>query len=135
MINNVASLYWVNMLYWFNIGWNISYLINYFQSQIWGQTTLISFRWLVLTLRDPKGLLGTLKIFNLPLGMRSEKWENRKTWSRSRVEKGAVIFHQRLSSIKGHIPSKVVFYQRSSFIKSCLLLLYQMCSRMAEALF
>ena len=31
-----------------------------------------------------------------------------------------VVFHQRLSSIKGRLPSKVVFHQRSSSIKGHL---------------
>ena len=31
-----------------------------------------------------------------------------------------VVFHQRLSSIKGRLPSKVVFHQRSSSIKGCI---------------
>ena len=34
--------------------------------------------------------------------------------------KCCLIFHQRLSSIKGHLPSKVVINQRSSSIKGCL---------------
>ena len=31
-----------------------------------------------------------------------------------------VIFHQGSSSIKGRLPSKVVFHQRSSSVKGCL---------------
>ena len=31
-----------------------------------------------------------------------------------------VVFHQRVSSIKGCLPSKVVFHQRSSYIKGRL---------------
>ena len=53
-----------------------------------------------------------------------------------------IVFHQKLSSIKGRLPSEVVFHHRSSFIKGCLpskvvfhqrsssVLLYQMCSTM-----